>query len=101
MHPAACRPLPRGNLSRRCPTAHTEQLEAEARKREVAERQERQFIEADQQWRSQLNPGVHWLDMPPNIHPAAAMLAADEDSRVSVREQLLQQELAHLNGADS
>lgn len=26
--------------------------------------------------------GVSWLDKPPNIHPAAAMLAVDEDSRV-------------------
>lgn len=73
----------------------------EARRREVAAENERQAVERDRQFRAQLGRGVHWLDMPPNIHPAAAMLAADEDSRVSVREQLLQQELAHLNGADS
>jgi hypothetical protein len=38
--------------------------------------------------------------MPPGVAPAAAMLAADEDSRVSVREQLFQHELAHLSSGD-
>ena len=62
---------------------------------------EKAAVEADKAWRASLPRGVSWLDKPPNIHPAAAMLAVDEDSRVSVREQLLQQELALLNGADS
>ena len=79
-----------------------EQREAESQKRAAAEAAERAAEAADKAWRASLPRGVSWIDMPPGIHPAAAMLAVDEDSRVSVREQLLQQELAHLaNGADS
>ena len=74
-----------------------EQRENERRQREAAEARDRAAVEADKAWRSQLSRGVSWLDMPPGVAPAAAMLAVDEDSRVSVREQLLQQELAHLS----
>jgi hypothetical protein len=74
-----------------------EQRENERRQREAAEARDRAAVQADKAWRSQLSRGVSWLDMPPGVAPAAAMLAVDEDSRVSVREQLLQQELAHLS----
>jgi hypothetical protein len=42
-----------------------ERRQAEIRRREVAERQEQQAIEADRQWREHLNPGLPWYEIPP------------------------------------
>jgi hypothetical protein len=56
-----------------------ERRENEARAREVMERQERQFIERDRQWRAQLSGGVPWYLIPDGVRPAAAMLQAARD----------------------
>jgi hypothetical protein len=58
-----------------------ERREAEARKREVVERNERQAIERDRQWLAQLWGGVPADHLPPGVAPAAVMLQADKDSR--------------------
>lgn len=56
-----------------------EQREAEARKREVLERQERQAIEADRLRRASIWRGVPADHMPPGVAPAAAMLQSAHD----------------------
>lgn len=58
-----------------------ERRENEVRAREVAERQERQFIMQDQQFRSQLPSGLAWYDVPPGVLPVVAMTQAARDAR--------------------
>jgi hypothetical protein len=55
-----------------------EKRDNDARAREVAARQERQFIEADEQRRAQLPRGVPWYEIPDGVLPAVAMTAADK-----------------------
>jgi hypothetical protein len=58
-----------------------EQHEAEARKREVAERQERQAIEADRVRRASIWGGVPATAIPEGVSAASAMLTAAHDAR--------------------
>jgi hypothetical protein len=66
-----------------------EQRENEARAREVAERNERQAIEADRQRRAQLSPGVPWYEIPADLLPVQAMTAAARDESPRRRNPLL------------
>lgn len=54
---------------------------AEAKAREMAEANERRAVEADRQWRAALPKGAAWYDIPPGVHPAAAMLQAAKDAQ--------------------
>ena len=58
-----------------------ENREREAQAREHAAEVERQAIEADRQWRAQLNPGVSGIRFLMVWHPAAAMLQAAHDAQ--------------------
>jgi hypothetical protein len=57
-----------------------EHAAAEARRREVTERNEAAAEEKDRAWRAQLHPGVPWHRMPDGVPPAAAMLQAGKDA---------------------
>jgi hypothetical protein len=57
-----------------------ERRQAEARAREVAERQEQRFIEQDQQRRAELYKGVPWYEIPLGVNPAAAMAQAAKEA---------------------
>jgi hypothetical protein len=75
-----------------------EHREAEARNREVMERREQQFIQQDQLRRATLPTGIPAGLVPDGMTGAEAMLLAGESSgprAKSVREQLLERELAH------
>ena len=74
-----------------------EKREAEIRRQEAAERQERQFIAADQAWREQLSPGIPWWEFPDGVSPqqAWAQVARDEAPR---RRTLLEDKLAGEEG---
>ena len=50
----------------------------EVRKAEHRQRQEREAVEADREWRSQLPHGVPWYEIPDGVLPAVAMTAADK-----------------------
>jgi hypothetical protein len=76
-----------------------ERREAEARKREVVERNEQRAIESDWQWRSQLNRGIPASMIPDGVAPAAAMLQAAHDDRPR-RQSVLQHALTNSGGAD-
>jgi hypothetical protein len=67
---------------------------AEARKREVLERQERRAVEADRLRRASIWGGVPADHMPPGVAPAAAMLAAAHDERPR-RMSVLQEALSN------
>jgi hypothetical protein len=71
-----------------------EHHEAEARQRQVMERQEHQLIEADRVRRANLPSGIP-AGLIPDGMTAAEMLFAGERRPRSVREQLLERELAH------
>ena len=58
-----------------------ENREREVQAREHAAEVERQAIEADRQWRAQLNPGVSWYQISDGVAPAAAMLQAAHDAQ--------------------
>jgi hypothetical protein len=58
-----------------------ERRQAEIRRREVAERQEQQAIEADRQWREHLNPGLPWYEIPPGVSAAELWAAAEKDAK--------------------
>ena len=58
-----------------------ERRENEARKAEMRAAAERAAVEADQQFRAQLWPGIPADLMPPGAAPAAVMLQVDKDSR--------------------
>jgi hypothetical protein len=58
-----------------------ERRENKARAREVAARQERQAVEADRQWRSQLSHGIPWYEIPDGVLPVVAMTAADRTAQ--------------------
>jgi hypothetical protein len=58
-----------------------EQRENEVRRQEAAERNEQRAIEADMQWRSQLNRGVPWYAIPAGVTPAEAWAQAEKDAR--------------------
>jgi hypothetical protein len=62
--------------------------EAEARKREVAERQEQLAIEADRQWRAQLSPGLPWYALPHGVSAAEAWAQAEKDAKPKRRSLL-------------
>jgi hypothetical protein len=55
----------------------SERQEAEARHREVAERQ---AVELERQWVAGLRGGVSAAEVPDGLHPAAATLAAAQDA---------------------
>jgi hypothetical protein len=54
---------------------------AEARSREMAAELERQMIEQDRQWRSQLPHGLPWYEVPDGVLPVVAMTQADRDAQ--------------------
>jgi hypothetical protein len=58
----------------------TEHCENQVRARELVERQERQAIEQDRQWRATLYRGVPWWMTPDGISPAQVWAAADRDA---------------------
>jgi hypothetical protein len=58
-----------------------ERREDEARAREVAAQQERQFIEADQRFRSTLWGGEPWYALPPGVSAPEAWAQAEKDAR--------------------
>ena len=69
-----------------------EKQQGEARRREVAERNERNAIEADQQFRARLWRGEPWYEAPMGVSPAQAWHAAEKDGqpkRTSVLEEAL------------
>ena len=70
-----------------------ERRENEIRRREVAERQERQAIESDRKWRAQLNRGVPWYAIPPGVTAAEALAQAEKDARPR-RRMMLEDTLA-------
>jgi hypothetical protein len=73
-----------------------EHREAEAHAREVMERREQQFIQQDQLLRASLPTGFSAGMVPDGMTGAEAMVLAGEKRRPrSVREQLLERELAH------
>jgi hypothetical protein len=53
----------------------------QVRAREVAARQERQAVEQDQQWRTNLPSGLPWYEIPPDVLPVVAMTQADRDAQ--------------------
>jgi hypothetical protein len=65
-----------------------ERRQAEIRRREVAERQEQQAIEADRQWREHLNPGLPWYEIPPGVSAAELWAAAEKDAKPKRRTPL-------------
>ena len=72
-----------------------ERRENEIRQREVAERQEREAIEADRVRRASIWGGISALDLPPGVAPATVMLQAAHDAqprRTSVLEDALSNE---------
>jgi hypothetical protein len=76
----------------------TEKREAEVRNREAMERREAQLIQQDRLRRASLPTGIPAGMVPDGLRPAEAMMLAGESSApraMSVREQLLQRELAH------
>jgi hypothetical protein len=75
-----------------------ERRENEARNREAMERREAQLIQQDRLRRASLPTGIPAVMVPDGLRPAEAMMLAGESSApraMSVREQLLQRELAH------
>jgi hypothetical protein len=61
---------------------------AEQRAREMAEANEQQAILRDQQWRSQLHPGIPWHQIPDGVSPVLAMTAAAKAERPRRRSML-------------
>jgi hypothetical protein len=55
--------------------------EDEARRREVAERQERQAVEADRAFRAALPKGLHWTAIPDGASAAQVWAQAEKDAR--------------------
>jgi hypothetical protein len=72
----------------------TEHRQAETRQREVMERQEQQLIQQDRLRRASMPRGIP-AGLIPDGMTAAEMLFAGERRPRSVREQLLERELAH------
>jgi hypothetical protein len=70
-----------------------ERRESEARKREVMERQEQAAIQADQQFRARLHPGIPWYQVPDGVLPVQAMTQAARDAQPK-RRSVLQDALA-------
>jgi hypothetical protein len=58
-----------------------DQREAEVRRQEVVKRNEQRAIEADQQWRSRLWPGLPADLIPAGVSAASAMLTAARDAQ--------------------
>jgi hypothetical protein len=71
-----------------------ERREDELRRQEVARRQEQQFIEADQRFRAQLNPGTPWWQFPDGASPAEVWAQAEHDAQPK-RESVLQHALSN------
>ena len=65
-----------------------EQRENEARKREVAARQEQQVVEADRAFRAALPTGLHWTDIPVGVSAAQVWAQAEKDARPKRRTPL-------------
>jgi hypothetical protein len=65
-----------------------ERREAEARGREMAAERERQMIEQDRLWRSQLPHGLPWYEIPDGVLPVVAMTQADRDAQPRRRSML-------------
>ena len=55
----------------------SERRDAEARAREVVERNEQRAVELDKQWRAQLPSGVPWYMIPDGVSPTRAMMQAE------------------------
>jgi hypothetical protein len=70
-----------------------EHREAEARAREVVERQEQAAIERDRAFRAALPTGRHWTDIPAGVSAADVWAQAEKDSRPK-RVSVLQEALA-------
>jgi hypothetical protein len=58
-----------------------ERREDEARRRELAQRREREAIEADRAFRAALPKGLHWTDIPVGVSAAQMWAQAEKDSR--------------------
>jgi hypothetical protein len=71
-----------------------EQRQAEAHAREVAERQERQAIAADREFRAQLYPGTPWYELPPGLSAAEVWAQAEKDAQPK-RQSVLQHALSN------
>jgi hypothetical protein len=72
----------------------TEHRENEARKARHREETERRAIEADQQWRAQLSPGIPWYEIPAGVTAAEMWAQAEHDARPK-RRSLLEDALAN------
>jgi hypothetical protein len=69
-----------------------ERRENEVRARELAERQEREAVARDQEWRARLPRGVPWYEVPDGVLPVVAMTAADraaQPKRATVLQEAL------------
>jgi hypothetical protein len=71
----------------------TERRESEAQQARKREAAERRAIEQDQQFRATLYRGIPASLVPPDVHPASAMLQAARDERPS-RTSVLQEALS-------
>jgi hypothetical protein len=58
-----------------------EHRENEARKREMAARQEREAVERDRAFRAALPTGLHWTDIPAGVSAQQLWAAAEKDAR--------------------
>jgi hypothetical protein len=65
-----------------------EQREVEARRRDVAARQEQQAIEADRRFRAALPKGLHWSEIPVGVSAAEMWAAAEKDAKPKRRTPL-------------
>jgi hypothetical protein len=74
-----------------------EKQEGEARAREVAERNERNAIELDQQFRARLWQGQPWYETPMGVSPAEAWAQAEKDAQPK-RTSPLQEALSNSGG---
>ena len=66
----------------------SERRQAEARAREVAAQQEAAFVETDREFQASVYRGIPWYEVPPDVNPASAMLAASKPRRTSLQEAL-------------
>jgi hypothetical protein len=65
-----------------------EKREAEARAREIAQRQEHRAVERDRAFRAALPTGLHWTELPPGVSAAEVWAAAERDAQPKRRTPL-------------